>query len=191
MRVSDQVEPGTEALRAKCRWGDYRREEADENGGRKTARWRRAQREVACSVPLTESPPIRLPDADGLGLARQIRETQIRGETGDRKVLAVSLFLVNRRSPSEEEFDDEAMALFRQRQHSKNLGKIRVARTADQQAVRLLTVLFRVWSERSAASRLLRRSEYSRPRRAARSHPDPFPMWRRRSKVSPTNRQWL
>ena len=65
---------------------------------------------MGCDVPFTEGHPIRLPDADGLELARQIRETQIRDETGDRKVLAVSLFLVNRRSPSEEEFEDEAMA---------------------------------------------------------------------------------
>jgi hypothetical protein len=110
MGLSLLVEPGTEAVRVTCRWGDYRREESDENGGRKTARWRREQREVACDVPLTEGPPIRLPDTDGLELARQIRETQIRDETGDRKVLAVSLFLVNRRSPSEAEFEDEAMA---------------------------------------------------------------------------------
>ena len=44
-------------------------------------------------------------------IARQIRGTQIRDETGDRRVLAVSLFLVNRRSPlPEPEFEDEAMA---------------------------------------------------------------------------------
>jgi hypothetical protein len=73
-------------------------------------RYRKKQREVACDMPLTEGPPIRLPDADGLELARQIRETQIRDETGDRKVLAVSLFLVNRRLSSEEEFEDGAMA---------------------------------------------------------------------------------
>src|SRR5271166_6455216 len=102
MGLSLLLEPGTEAVRVTCRWGDYRREEADENGGRKTARWWREQREAACDVPLTVGPPNRRPDADGLELARQIRETQIRDETGDRKVLAVSLFLVNRRSPSPE-----------------------------------------------------------------------------------------
>jgi hypothetical protein len=110
MGLSLLIEPGTEALRVTCRWSDYRREEAEENGGRKTARWRREQREVACDLPLTEGPPIRLTDANGLELARQIRETQIRDEAGDRKVLAVSLFLVNRRSPSVEEFEDEAIA---------------------------------------------------------------------------------
>jgi hypothetical protein len=100
MGLSLLIEPGTEALRVTCRWGDYHREEADANGGRKTSRWRREQREVACDVPLTEGPPIRLPDADGLELSRQIRDTQIRDQAGDRKVLAVSVFLVNRRSPS-------------------------------------------------------------------------------------------
>jgi hypothetical protein len=66
MGLSLLVELGTEALRVMCRWGDYRREEADENGGRKTARWQREQREVTCDVPVTQGPPIRLPDADGL-----------------------------------------------------------------------------------------------------------------------------
>jgi hypothetical protein len=62
MGLSLLIEPGTEALRVTCRWGDYRREEADENGGRKTARWRREQREAACDVPLTQGPPIRFLD---------------------------------------------------------------------------------------------------------------------------------
>jgi hypothetical protein len=110
MGLSLLVEAQTEPLRVTCRWGDYHREEGEGNGGRKAVRWRREQRAVSCAVPLIQGPPIGLPDADGLELARQIRETQIRDETGDRKVLAVSLFLVNRRSPSEEEFEDQAMA---------------------------------------------------------------------------------
>jgi hypothetical protein len=52
-----------------------------------------------------------LADTDGLEIARHIRPTQVRTETCDRNVLAVSLFLVNRRPPMlEPEFEDEAVA---------------------------------------------------------------------------------
>src|ERR1700738_858641 len=61
MGLSVLVEPTAEALRVTCRWGDYRREEAEENGGRKVPRWRREQREAACEVLLAQGPPIRFP----------------------------------------------------------------------------------------------------------------------------------
>jgi hypothetical protein len=55
--------------------------------------------------------PIVLADPDGLEIARHIRPTQVRTETCDRNVLAVALFLVNRRPPMlEPEFEDEAVA---------------------------------------------------------------------------------
>ncbi len=107
------VEPGTESLRVTARWGDYRREvEEEENDGEVAApRWRRTQRETIVEVPLQGRSPIPLADTEGLEIARQIRETQIRSETGGRKVLAVSLFLVNRRAPHPEpEYEDEAVA---------------------------------------------------------------------------------
>ncbi len=117
MGMSLLVEPGTEVLRVTARWGDYRFEEpVEENGGGnsgggKDLRWRREQREVTCDVPLEPGPPIQLPDTDGLEIARHIRQTRVRGESGDRRVIAVSLFLVNRRAPSlEPGREDEAMA---------------------------------------------------------------------------------
>jgi hypothetical protein len=118
MGLSLLVEPGTEALRVTARWGDYRLEDpAEEQGGadggkdREPPQWRRTQREAVVDVPLRGSAPILIPDAGGLEIARQIRGTQIRDELGDRKVLAVSLFLVNRRPPQPEpEHDDEAVA---------------------------------------------------------------------------------
>src|SRR5579885_1096555 len=111
--LSLHVEPGTESLRVTARWGDYRREvEEEENDGEVAApRWRRTQRETIVEVPLQGRSPIPLADTEGLEIARQIRETQIRSETGGRKVLAVSLFLVNRRAPHPEpEYEDEAVA---------------------------------------------------------------------------------
>jgi hypothetical protein len=111
MGLSLLVEPGTETLRVTARWGDYGREEVEEDGGRKNRRWRRDQREITCQVPLTSGPPILLADADGLEITRHIRPTEIRDEPGARSVLAVSLFLVNRRAPAAEpEVEDEAMA---------------------------------------------------------------------------------
>jgi len=116
MGLSLLVEPEAEVLRVTARWGDYRLEEpVEENGacnsgGRKDPRWRREQRQVTCDVPLEPGPPIRLPDTDGLEIARHVRETQVREESGDRRVVAVSLFLVNRRAALLEPREDEATA---------------------------------------------------------------------------------
>ncbi len=105
------VEPGAETLRVTARWGDYRRKEGEEEDQPKERRWRREQREVVCDVPLAAGAPIRLGDEGGLEIARYIRPTQVREEGGARNVLAVSLFLVNRRAPPlDPEFEDEAMA---------------------------------------------------------------------------------
>jgi hypothetical protein len=117
MGLSLLVEPGAQALRVTARWGDYRRDDpAEEDGGEGGAgkdppQWHRTQREAAVEVPMKGRTPIPLVGSDGLEIAGQVRETQIRDETGDRKVLAVSLFLVNRRPPHPEpEHDDEAVA---------------------------------------------------------------------------------
>jgi hypothetical protein len=110
MGLSLLVEPGTQTLRITCRWGDYRREASEGDGGRKQVHWRRQQREATCDVPLSSGPPIVLDDADGLEIARHVRPTEAWGEAGSRGVIAVSLFLVNRRTPSVDEFEDEAMA---------------------------------------------------------------------------------
>jgi len=111
MGLSLLVEPETEILRVTARWGDYRLEESENENRRKERRWRREQREVTCDIPLTSGPPIALADTDGLEIARHIRRTQVRSEAGNRNVLAVSLFLVNRRqSLLEPELEDKAMA---------------------------------------------------------------------------------
>jgi len=110
MGLSLLVEPKTQALRVTCRWGEYHREESERDGGRKEVHWRREQRVVTCDVPLRAGPPIVLGDTDGLEIARHVRPTQVRDETGSRNVVAVSLFLVNRRTPSTDEFEDKATA---------------------------------------------------------------------------------
>jgi hypothetical protein len=111
MGLSLLVELGAETLRVTTRWGDYRLEEVERESRRKDRHWRREQREVTCDIPLTSGPPIALADTDGLEITRHIRRTQVRNEAGTRDVLAVSLFLVNRRQPLlETELEDEAMA---------------------------------------------------------------------------------
>src|SRR5579875_748101 len=116
MGLSLLVDPSIDSLRVTARWGDYRRENPAEgegggNGGKAPPRWPRAQREAVVDVPLQGRAPIPLADGDGLEIARQIRETQIRDEKGDRKIIAVSLFLVNRRLPHPKpEHEDEAVA---------------------------------------------------------------------------------
>ena len=111
MGLSLLVESATEALRVTVRWGDYRLEKIEEGEKRKDRLWRREQRDVTCDVPLTPGPPIQLPDSEGLEITRHIRPTQVGDERGVRNVIAVSLFLVNRRQPLlEPEFEDEAVA---------------------------------------------------------------------------------
>ena len=113
MGLSLLVEPGTETLRVTARWGDYRFEDPAESEGKPKDPpcWRRQQRQVTVDVGLRTGAAFPLPGSDGLELARHIRETQVRDEAGDRKVLAVSLFLVNRRAAlPEPEHEDEAIA---------------------------------------------------------------------------------
>jgi hypothetical protein len=107
MGLSLLVEPGAERLQVTVRWGDYCREVTEQEDGRKDFRWQRDQRTVLVDIPLSAGAPVPLPDSGGLEIARHIRPTQIRDEVGNRDVVAVSLFLVNRRSASADDEDSE------------------------------------------------------------------------------------
>ena len=132
MGLSLLVEEGTPSLRATVRWGDYRREGArphadsgsvlfeeaapssqveDPGADKGPTAWRRFPREASVEVPLSAGRPIVLPEAGGIELARHVRPTRIRIEDGERAVLALSLFVVNRRVPIEDPGrEDEAKA---------------------------------------------------------------------------------
>jgi hypothetical protein len=102
--ISVLVPEAAKTLRVSARWGDY---EAVERDGKPTGEWSRRERSASVSVdvsselskPATKS----LPDSDGLEIVTSVR--RVRGlkdlpglPAGTR---AVSIFLVNRRSPED------------------------------------------------------------------------------------------
>lgn len=112
MGLSLLVDAETDGLDVAVRWGDYRREKGEEFGYDFEHIWRRTPREERVTLPLAEASngvltePV--PHSGGLELqvlVRSLPEGSLEElmPTGTR---SVSVFLVNRRSPS----DDEAYA---------------------------------------------------------------------------------
>jgi hypothetical protein len=100
----------TRDVEVTVRWGDYRRETADEPPKH---RWRRTpqSRTVTLLVPPETKQPTRttVPDSRGLTLVlsvRPIRDTTTWLPAGTR---SVSIFLVNERKPAADELRDEAV----------------------------------------------------------------------------------
>ena len=94
--------PATE-LRVTVRWGDYKALEKD---GRITGDWQRTERTADVVVPLKKGSAglsVSVPASNGLEIVTSVREVRnvdaLRGLP--RGVRAVSVFLVNRREPSE------------------------------------------------------------------------------------------
>lgn len=126
MGLSVLVAPGTCQLEARVSWGDYAFEgtgdrtdepepvvdedagEAAEGGPRRG--WRRIPREAAVEIPLTDTArkPIELaiPESGGLALTITLRQVSVGAAMSDRMPAgteSVSVFLVNRRKPNEEQ----------------------------------------------------------------------------------------
>ena len=122
MGLSLLVEAEVEALDVTVSWGDYRAEEqtaggeddGDGTGGRKSSSrvvWRRTPRQEVLRIALADGlKKAWIPGSDGLELVRLVRPTKVRTETGDRGVRAISLFVVNRRVPREDDRQDQATA---------------------------------------------------------------------------------
>lgn len=110
------VEEGTRSLRIVARWGDYKQERPRGDGG-STPTWRRKQQSAELEFDLsdTTSRPteLEIPDSGGLRLVLSIRPINVEHSienlvpAGTR---SVSVFLVNRRKPVEDEMRDEAFA---------------------------------------------------------------------------------
>src|SRR5262249_17687093 len=116
-----------------ARWGDYRldtktdgaksrepqHEPQTEGGGERSWRWQRTPREaeLTLDVPATTTKPVEheLPDSGGLALVLTGRSGQITPATKDlipKGTRSVSVFLVNRRSPQEEEQRSDESSIF-------------------------------------------------------------------------------
>jgi hypothetical protein len=133
MGLSVLVGPDVEVLDVVVRWGDYRREggaevAGDEGGetgepkqlppnGSSRPLWQRTQREAAlrCALPDATATPAEqpVPDSGGLAVALSVRPIPPRTAADARMpegTRAVSVFLVNRRAPAEDDRQDEAFA---------------------------------------------------------------------------------
>ena len=105
MGISVLVPPGVETMNVSARWGDY---EPLERDGKATGEWKRRERSssMVVSVAAEQGGPVSKPlvDGDGLEIVTSVR--RVRGledmpglPAGTR---AVSIFLVNRRTPEED-----------------------------------------------------------------------------------------
>ena len=116
MGLSVLVEPETKRLEVTVTWGDYAPEtEEDESNG--DAVWARAPRAETVFIDLATLPrgtndERAVPNGGGACLACLARPTHLRTAAGDRPALAVSLFLVNRRPPADEEDRRDAAFMF-------------------------------------------------------------------------------
>jgi len=136
MGLSVLVPEGTRSLRATVRWGDYRLDGTDDVPGadaaaapdavlpaegksvaaegkarQRAVRWQREAHERTVDIAL-DGPGETAIDGRGLELVRHVRPTRLRGENGERRALAVSLFVVNRRAPVEEEGREDEGSVF-------------------------------------------------------------------------------
>jgi len=133
MGMSLLISPETHEITVRVCWGDYhlqsgaddgRNGEKDEgakdaNGGgsRGNAVWKRTQREalVTLQLPSSTTRPREedVPDSKGLKLALSVRSVQVTGPAQQmipQGTRSVSIFLVNRRRPADDEARDEAFA---------------------------------------------------------------------------------
>lgn len=102
MGLSFLVSPETDVLKVSVTWGDYATKPLEDPDGRELSVWQRLPREAVLSVPMPErEDDVPVPGADGLVLhvsARVVSPAALAGHipVGAR---AVSVFLVNRRTP--------------------------------------------------------------------------------------------
>src|ERR1700740_399204 len=109
------VSSATRELKVHVRWGDYKlRKPDDGHGGQEE--WEREQRteEVVLEVPAATKQPreTEVPGSGGLKVAMSGRPVVSDGAEGGlpQGVRCVSVFLVNRRTPSPDETRDQAFA---------------------------------------------------------------------------------
>jgi hypothetical protein len=111
MGLSFLVPAATRALTATVRWGDYEKGEVEGADGKPLSVWQRRPREVAVPIPLAgadgDSMPHAVPGSGGLDLHVVERPVSVEDLAGQipAGTRSVSVFVVNRRPPVEEEPD--------------------------------------------------------------------------------------
>ena len=125
MGLSALADAAAKRLRIALSWGDYTPDEeiagdaidvSDEPGGqasagtarRRFAPWVRRPCAATVDVDLESVPvgtpvPFDVPESTGLGLVCLVRPTRVRGTEGNLDARAISLFVVNRRRPAEDD----------------------------------------------------------------------------------------
>ncbi|MCY4234372.1 MAG: helicase-related protein [Bacteroidetes bacterium] len=122
MGMSVLVDPDAPKLNIHLTWGDYAPVSASEfpNQKQRTSRrnlsWRRTPHSAEVSIDLESSSigqqiPMDVPQSKGLKIVYLVRESSMPQPEGNRKIRAVSLFVVNNRQPTEQdELQDTAFA---------------------------------------------------------------------------------
>ena len=116
MGLSFLVYPGAKSIRVTVTWGDYQRGEGEDWSGKTVEAWVRTPRTEQVEVALDGSTSLaRRPVPDSGGLVLRIAERPIRTEGLGGRIQsgarAVSVFLVNERSPAKDHKDaDEGYA---------------------------------------------------------------------------------
>ena len=106
MGLSFLVPQDSDMATVTVRWADYRLEEVEDAEGKRATVWQREQNERRVPVSLVRGDGYRVTHSEGLSLHTEVRAIDTAGiagiPTGTR---AVSVFLVNRRTPDEDNPD--------------------------------------------------------------------------------------
>ncbi len=118
MGLSVLIDPATTKLDLVVTWGDYAPENLSENKSQRQSNhhptpWRRIPRYADLSIDLTsaninQQTSQDIPESNGLRIVYLIRETTLQQVNENKPVWAVSLFVVNHRTPKKTELQDRA-----------------------------------------------------------------------------------
>ena len=106
MGLSFLVPEGSDTLSATVRWADYRPVPIEDDDGKAASVWQREQNEHTEPVSLERAGDYDIADSDGLALHAEVRTIDTAGIAGiPAGTRSVSVFLVNRREPDEDNPD--------------------------------------------------------------------------------------
>ena len=106
MGLSFLVPEDSEAVAVMVRWADYEPVPTEDADGKTTSVWQRQQNERSVSVSVGRADHYPVADSDGLWLHAEVRPIDTAGIAGiPAGTRSVSIFLVNRREPNEDNPD--------------------------------------------------------------------------------------